>query len=213
MIEYLHALLLWLAVFLPSSGLGSLLAKRGKVLAGAGIQGAFLALSFVLISLLGIPFGFGLAYIPQAVATGFSVSLALNFGEKLLSEKKNGEKAETLEFLPDGSLWKALLLLILAPLAEESLNRGLVEGYLLSHGQFWGAILFSALLFAIPHVMAFERASAGEKAYVTAGAFVMGLIVGYLFAVSGSLLTAFAFHSSANLAGILMGELGSERNR
>ena len=210
MIEYLHALLLWLAVFLPSSGLGSLLAKRGKVLAGAGIQGAFLALSFVLISLLGIPFGFGLAYIPQAVATGFSVSLALNFGEKLLSEKKNGEKAETLEFLPDGFLWKALLLLILAPLAEESLNRGLVEGYLLIHGQFWGAILFSALLFALPHWIAFKGASTEEKTYITGGAFLMGLTVGYLFALSGSLLTAFAFHSSANLPGFLIKDINEK---
>ena len=35
------------------------------------------------------------------------------------------------------------------------------------------------------------------------------MIVGYLFALSGSLLTAFAFHSSANLAGILRGELRS----
>ncbi|WP_456367674.1 CPBP family glutamic-type intramembrane protease [Thermococcus sp.] len=210
MIEYLHALLLWLAVFLPSSGLGSLLAKRGKVLAGAGIQGAFLALSFVLISLLGIPFGFRLAYIPQAVATGFSVSLALNLGERLLSEKKNREKAEMPEFLPDSFFWRVLLLLILAPLAEESLNRVLVEGYLLIQGQFWGAIGFSALLFAIPHLMAFERASAGEKAYVTAGAFVMGLIAGYFFALSGSLLTAFAFHSAANLAGLLSSGIRKE---
>ncbi len=211
MIEYFYAFLLWLAVFLPSSALGPLLAKRGKGLAGAGIQGAFLLLSLILILLLRIPPGFKPVYLPQATALGFLVSLALNLGEKALLGK--AEKAEMPEFLPAGFLWRALLLLFLAPLAEESLNRALVEGYLLSQGQFWGAILFSALLFALPHWMAFEGASIGEKAYITAGAFLMGLIVGYLFAFSGSLLTAFAFHSSANLAGILMGELGSERNR
>ena len=213
MIEYFYAFLLWLAVFLPSSALGPLLAKRGKGFAGAGIQGAFLILSLTLISLLRIPLGFGLVYLPQAVTLGFLVSLALNLGEKLFPGEKAKEKAETLEFLPDSFFWRVLLLLILAPLAEESLNRALVEGYLLIHGQVWGAIGFSAFIFALPHWMAFKRASTGEKAYITAGAFLMGLIVGYLFALSGSLLTAFAFHSSANLAGILMGELGSERNR
>ena len=212
MIEYLYALLLWLAVFLPSSSFGSLLAKRRKGLAGAGIQGSFLALSFVLISLLKIPLGFRPAYILQAAALGFLVSLALNLGERLLSGEKNGEKAEMPEFLPDGFIWRVLLLLILAPLAEESLNRALVEGYLLIHGQFWGAILFSALIFALPHWMAFEGASSG-KAYVAGGALLMGLNVGYLFAVSDSILTAFTFHSSANLAGILTGELRPERNR
>ena len=213
MIEYLYAFLLWLAVFLPSSAIGPLLAKRGKGFAGAGIQGAFLLLSLILISLLRIPLGFGLVYLPQAVTLGFLVSLALNLGEKLFSGEKAKEKAETLEFLPGNLPLRVLLLLILAPLAEESLNRALVEGYLLSHGQVWGAIGFSALLFAFPHWMAFKEAPAGEKAYITAGAFLMGLIVGYLFALGGSLLTAFAFHSSANLAGILTGELRPERNR
>ncbi|WP_297497656.1 CPBP family intramembrane glutamic endopeptidase [Thermococcus sp.] len=198
MIEYLYALLLWLAVFLPSSSLASLLAERGKGFAGAGIQGAFLILSLTLISLLRIPLGFGLVYLPHAIASGFFVSLALNLGERLLP----GEKARVKAEMPEGLLWRVLLLLILAPLAEESLNRGLVEGYLLSQGQFRGAIGFSALLFALPHWIAFEGASS-RKAYVTAGAFLMGLIVGYLFAFSGSLLTAFAFHSSANLAGFI----------
>ena len=203
MIEYLHAFFLWLVVFLSSSSLGSLLAKRRMGLAGAGIQGAFLILSLTLISLLRIPLGFKPVYISQAVALGFFVSLVLNLGEKLLPGEKARVKAEMPEFLPENLLWRVLLLLILAPLAEESLNRALVEGYLLSQGQFRGAIGFSALLFALPHWMAFEGASIGEKAYVMAGAFLMGLMAGYLFAVSGSLLTAFAFHSSANLAGFI----------
>ena len=171
MIEYLHAFLLWLAVFLPSSALAPLLAKRGKGSAGAGIQGAFLILSPTLIELLGIPLGFKLAYLPQALALGFFFSFALNLGERLVAESGN---VETPEFLPEGLLPKVLLVLILAPLAEESLNRALVEGYLLIHGQFWSAIGFSALLFALPHWMAFEEASRGKKAYITAGGFLMG---------------------------------------
>jgi len=199
-IEYLHAFLLWLAVFLPSSALASLLAGKGKGFAGASIQTAFLLLSLTLIELLGIPLGFKLAYLPQALALGFFSSLTLNLGERLVAETG---KVGIPGFLPEGLLQRVLLLFILAPLAEESLNRGLVEGYLLIHGQFWGAIGLSAFFFALPHWVAFEKAPRGEKAYVTAGAFLMGLIVGYLFALSGSLITAFAFHSSANLAGLL----------
>ncbi|WP_297521267.1 CPBP family intramembrane glutamic endopeptidase [Thermococcus sp.] len=210
MIEYLYAFLLWLAGFLPSSSLGPLLAERGKGFTGARIQGAFLILSLTIISLLRIPLHVKPVYLPQAVALGFLASLALNLGEKLFPGEKAKEKAETLEFLLRDLPLRVLLLLILAPLAEESLNRALVEGYLLIHGQFWGAIGFSALLFALPHWMAFKEAPAGEKAYITAGSFLMGLIAGYLFALSGSLLTAFAFHSSANLAGFLFSGLRKE---
>ncbi len=206
MIDYIHAFLLWLAVFLPSSSLGPLLAKRGKGFAGAGIQGAFLLLSLTLISLLGIPLGFRPVYLPQAVTLGFLLSLALNLGEKLISEEKVREKAEMPmpEFLPESLLSRVFLLIFLAPLSEETLNRALVEGYILSYDHLWGAILLSAILFALPHWLAFEKASTEERAFIMVGAFVMGVAVAYLFALSGSLLTAFIFHSSANFGGLLL---------
>lgn len=54
------------------------------------------------------------------------------------------------EFIPEG-MERLVLLLLLAPLGEETFTRGLIEGYLLSYGHFWSAILFSVLLFALPH--------------------------------------------------------------
>ncbi|WP_297067600.1 CPBP family intramembrane glutamic endopeptidase [Thermococcus sp.] len=202
MIDYIHAVMLWLVVFVPSSALASLLVKRGKTFAVTGMQGALLILSLVLIAFLQIPLSFRPLYLLQAVLLGFSLSLLLNWVEQLLTRR-----VEVPEFLPEGLPWRVLLLLILAPLAEETLNRGLVEGYLLSHGYLWSAIILSAVLFALPHWMAFEKTSLGERTFVTAGAFVMGVTVAYLFALSGSLLTAFTFHSSANFGGLLIAHL------
>ncbi|GAB6100843.1 hypothetical protein JCM16138_00660 [Thermococcus atlanticus] len=51
--------------------------------------------------------------------------------------------------LPENPAEKFFLLLIMAPLSEEILNRGLIEGYLLQHGYLWSAILFPAFLFAL----------------------------------------------------------------
>ncbi len=198
MIEYLCAFFLWLALFMSSSTLASLLVKRGKTFAVLGMQGTLFALSLLFIVLFRLPLSLEPLYILQAVFLGFSLSLFLNWTERLLIGK-----VEPPDFLPEGLLWRVLLLLLLAPLSEEVMNRALIEGYLLSHGYFWGAIGLSAFLFALPHWMAFKGASIGKKAYVTGGAFLIGLAVGYLFAVSDSLLTAFAFHSSANLAGFI----------
>ncbi len=71
------------------------------------------------------------------------------------------------EFLPEG-VKRLFLLLFPAPFSKETLNRGLVEGYLLSYGHFWSAILFAAFLLALPHWRAFEG-NVLNRASVVAG--------------------------------------------
>ncbi len=95
-----------------------------------------------------------------------------------------------------------VLLLPIAPLSEELLNRRLVEGYLLVYSNFWSAILFSALLFALLHWMAFEG-NPMDRTVTVAGAFTLGILTGYLFAISG-FVPAFITHSSANLTGLTL---------
>ena len=87
---------------------------------------------------------------------------------------------------------------MLAPLAEELLNRGLVAGYLLKSGYILGAILFSAVLFALPHIMAFKKG----KFVVVTGSFILGLLLGYAYYTTG-IIGAFVTHSCANLAGLV----------
>ena len=196
MIEFLSALLLWLSVFIPSSTMASLAARRDPKKAGYVMQLAILLLSIGLMSLMGGPETFNLFrgwnHIPQAFILGFGTSLVLNLIH---------EDADVPEFLPEG-IGRFALLLLLAPLGEEVLNRGLVEGYLLSYGHFWSAVFFSAFLFALPHWMAF-KGSRSERALAVIGAFILGSFAGYLFALTG-LVQAFVLHSSANLAGVVL---------
>ncbi|AHL22930.1 CPBP family intramembrane glutamic endopeptidase [Thermococcus nautili] len=194
MVEFFLALLLWLSVFVPSSMLASITAKRNPQRAGSVMQVSMLLISTAAIWLMGGPGKFGLfqgwSFVFPAFLLGFGVSLVLN-----LSQRDAGVP----EFLPEG-IGRFALLLLLAPLGEEVFNRGLVEGYLLSHGHLWSAILFSAFLFALPHWMAVEG-SKGERAYTVLGAFVIGSLAGYFFALGG-LVPAFILHSSANFAGL-----------
>ncbi len=196
MIEFFLALLLWLAVFVPSSLIASLTAKRNPQRAGSVMQTSMLVLSMVSILFMGGPQRFGLfrgwSFVFQAFLLGFGVSLVLNLLQK---------DADVPEFLPEG-IGRFILLLILAPVSEELLNRGLIEGYLLGYGHFWSSILFSALLFALPHWMAYEG-SKKRKIGAVGGAFVLGSLAGYFFALAG-LIPAIVLHSSANLAGLIL---------
>ncbi|ASJ02469.1 hypothetical protein A3L09_03965 [Thermococcus profundus] len=198
MIEYLIALLLWLIVFVSSSLVSFFVARKHKQATGFVIQASFLAFSLILIILLGIPMNSSLSDLPEALLGGFLLSLVLN-----LVQKRLGVEITPPE-LPERKVELWFLLLVLAPLGEESLYRELLESYLLGSGAFWGAVVFSAILFALPHWMAFEGNLVG-KILTLLGAFLVGLSAGYLFAVTRSLLTAFTFHSAANLAGFVVG--------
>jgi membrane protease YdiL (CAAX protease family) len=200
MIEYLTALLLWLLVFISSSLVASLVARKNKQAVGFVIQASFLAFSSVLIPLLRIPLNLDLLNLSKAFLGGFFVSLVLNLAQKQIGTDINPPE------IPEGKLERFFLLLILAPLGEESLYRGLVEGYLLGSGAFWGAVVFSAVLFASPHWIAFKGNLIG-KTLAVSEAFLVGLSAGYLFYITRSLLTAFTFHSAANLAGFTFEKL------
>ena len=198
MIEFLKALLMWLAIFIPAMVIGSSISRGNPKRAALLIQVSMLLLSLLLLWVVNGPKSSGLFlnlnYLPQAFGVGFTVSLVLN----VISPKN--ENANELEFLPRD--WRRYpLILLLAPLSEELLHRGLIEGYLLSYGHFWSAILFAAFLFALPHWRAFGG-NVLERVSIVAGVFVLGTAAGYFFALGG-IVPAFTLHSSANLAGLV----------
>ncbi|WP_099209496.1 CPBP family intramembrane glutamic endopeptidase [Thermococcus henrietii] len=199
MIEFLKALLMWLAAFIPAMAIGSAVSRGNPKRAAVLIQVSMLLLSLPLLWAVNGPKSSGLllnlSYLPRAFLVGFTVSLTLN------AIGPSTETADEPEFLPRD--WRRYpLILLLAPLSEELLHRGLVEGYLLSYGHFWSAILFAALLFALPHWRAFGG-SALDRISIVAGAFLLGTLVGYFFALGG-IVPAFALHASANLAGLVV---------
>lgn len=86
-----------------------------------------------------------------------------------------------------GLAFALLRLCVLAPLAEELIFRGAVQGALGEYGS--AAVLAQAAAFALMH------ASAEQKLY----ALVMGLLLGLLRERTGSVMTGCALHSLNNI--------------
>ena len=90
-----------------------------------------------------------------------------------------------------GSNWAFLAVVVLVPIAEEMVFRGAVLRSLLNHfgrkGHWW-AIGFSAVLFGVAH---------GNMAQFV-NAFIMGLVLGWLYWRSGSIVPGFVFHAVNN---------------
>lgn len=199
MLEFIKSFLIWLFVFSISAFAASLTIKIRKHLQVVVMQTTMLIASFILIilinpKLLNIQLNLKIAIL--SFLTGFIIFFVVSLAFRNFSIK--------IDFLPDG-LGKILLALFLAPLSEEMLNRALIEGYLINHTYLWSAIIFSALLFALPHYMAFEGKKI-ERVYITTSAFFMGLLSGYFFAISG-IVASFLFHSSANLSGLVVNKI------
>ncbi len=179
-----------MVVFLPSSIVASL-AYQHKKNAGVVMQLSLLVLSLSLA-----------LYLRTLVITPLKIEIVLfgvlGFIYSLILNAITKEPDIPLELIPRGLMRQILLFLFLAPLSEELWTRGLTEGYLLKSGYNGSAIVFSAVLFAIPHMLAFKR---GKVAIVT-GSFLLGLIAGYAYYTTG-IAGAFFAHSCANLAGLI----------
>lgn len=93
--------------------------------------------------------------------------------------------------------------LVLAPLFEEVIYRGLVQSALLAHfgtAARWPVILAAAALFGLIH--------AGAAAWhVLPGLFVLGILLGWLYERTGSLLAPVLVHMGFNVLNVAMAML------
>lgn len=112
-----------------------------------------------------------------------------------------------LDFLPDLAgeelldfirhRWGYLVVCILAPLAEEVIFRGAVLRTMLEHwegNKRWTAITISALLFALVHMNPAQMPHA----------FLLGLLIGWLYERSRSLIPCVVLHCANNTIAYLM---------
>ena len=203
MLELITALVLWLFVLIPSFIIAGEVSKKkdDPFIIGVTTQTSFFLLSVGVISLIGnltqYGFRFSLMYVPKAFFVGLLLSaITAPIAHKLIQNYRP-------DFLPDSAVKMVLLMLILAPLGEETLYRGLIEGYLLCHTSFWVAIVFTAIIFGLIHIPAFRDAPKGFRIFIVLDAFLLGLAAGYFRAISGSLIPAYALHSAANLVGMI----------
>lgn len=113
-------------------------------------------------------------------------TVLISFLESILSLSVWEEKAFT--DMVSGNLAAAISICILAPLFEEMIFRGvLLRGFLAQHTR-WAAISFSALFFGVAHF----------NIYQFALAFLLGLLLGWLFERSRSLIPCIALHAAIN---------------
>ena len=98
----------------------------------------------------------------------------------------------------------SLVALALAPTGEETLFRGLLLGYMLRQGvNPWIAIIVSATLFSLMHMLPFHNAPIAQQAFVLITALLLGVMAGYLRKQTGSLLLAITTHAGFNLGGMI----------
>ena len=119
----------------------------------------------------------------------------------VVSIASQGEKSP-LE-LPRDPVLLCLLLLLVAPVCEETFFRGLVQGFLLRRGHFKLSIAVPALLFSAVHVLPFSSVGPALLLALLLSALALGVIAGYFRAISGSLLPAFLAHFWFNLIGLI----------
>lgn len=98
--------------------------------------------------------------------------------------------------------WTILTTVVLAPIMEETLFRGLIQGAIYRRDGAAKAILISALMFGVFHFIPQQAINA----------FFVGIILGYIYFRTGSLLTVIIIHALNNaIAYIMLELLGPER--
>ena len=205
----LEAVGLWALIFLPGGVAGGIASKVAsqdrKILSGVASQVTFTAMSLVIaltfnngFRLLGL--GYASCCVLNAVLYSGLLALAIVFTTAIIFEGYRYEPS----FLPRSLPEIILVALILAPFSEELMYRGVVEGYLMSHASLFISVLVPAVLFSLMHIIPYNAAPKPVLATVLVGAFLLGLIAGYYRALSGSLLPAYASHSTMNAIGILL---------
>jgi membrane protease YdiL (CAAX protease family) len=95
---------------------------------------------------------------------------------------------QAFEGMVSGGLGAVVATCVLAPVLEEMLFRGvLLRAFLMQHPR-WAAISYSALFFGVAHL----------NIYQFALAFLLGLLLGWLFERSRSLIPCIALHAALN---------------
>lgn len=131
--------------------------------------------------------------------------LLLMFGTRLVFDNSLG--AFLARFEPSAWLYEAademmqipvlgmLMISLLAPIFEEIIYRGIFVKQLLKKYNPTTAIMFSALLFSIVHL----------NLHQAVNAFVLGIVLGFIFYKTQSLLLCIAAHAANNLYAVLLG--------
>lgn len=125
-----------------------------------------------------------------AVAIGFTaICLSSRFFEMIIKTTRNQQEIQNM-INPNTILTVGIMVVIISPIVEELLIRGLLINLLFKDDLFWVPIIVSSLIFAGLHAVA-SLAQFGVY-------FVMGLILGWAYLKTNTLLTSIGLHMLNN---------------
>ena len=140
-------------------------------------------------------------YLALGLGLGLTTMLMINFGLSLLPESWLEDYAAQSSVLLGGSdLAIFVSTVIMAPLIEELICRGLMLSRLRKGMPDWAAVLVSSLIFGLAH---------GQIVWITY-AFLLGVVFGVVAVKSESILPGLVMHMVFNLCGMVLPFLLSE---
>ncbi len=199
----LMGVLLWFVVFISGGFTGELCSTRNAKI-GVGCT----SIIFIILSTMVFQFTGGFAYYGLkidifytliSIFTAFLVAFPLSLIASRVAENTNMQD-DPFDFGNLNILEFLFLFLLLAPLGEEFLFRGVLESSLLEYGILI-AVIVPALLFSLIHLLPFKNTPRKFLVTILISAFILGLLAGYFRAISGSLLPAYVTHTIFNLNG------------
>jgi len=159
---------LWLLIFIIGGSLGSVFEKKKKMMGGVVTQLVFIISSVaVFISLGGLEY-FGVCFDLFHTLVAFAVTLPIALSLAYITSRIGSKEKVNLpvDVSQMGTLEFVAIILILAPLGEEMLFRGVLETSLLVWG-IWIATVIPAILFALVHIAPFKGSSPKFMKYNT----------------------------------------------
>ena len=198
---------IWTIIFLSSNLIGRIAGQvGGLVSAMASIQTAFTVLSMLTAVtvfrdeyryLMGLKFTFKSTV--RVVAVSLISALPLTYLTNILAPTSHQIQVSITLLIP--------MALILAPIGEELLFRGLLLGCLMRCISRWPSIIVSSIIFALTHLSAFSAYSEVPltRFLIFAGAFILGVIAGHFKISTNSVIPAIITHSIFNLSGMVTG--------
>lgn len=114
--------------------------------------------------------------------------VAINLALALLPEAWMTDYSEYMDVLLSDGLLPAVSIVLMGPLAEELMFRGVIQTRLEQAMPVWAAVVLQAVLFGVAH------GTPVQMAY----AFLIGLALGFLRSRTGSILPGFAAHAAFN---------------
>ncbi len=213
--------LLGIAVLLLSSAIASIVLYLRKAQKIGIPEATATQLSNILISLLIAYLGFhnmkmlGDLYLPLIqTLQSIPLAIAIVFVTYLIDRVFNGHKYAPFT-ISTSPITACILLLVIAPIGEELVFRGLIEGYLITaQTPLLITVLIPAILFSLAHLPTYclvpeEKPPALYIASVLVVTLAVGILTGYYRAVTESIILPILLHSITNTNAIISYVLSS----